>query len=74
MSISLIPADGKALTRLTQGAAGRSFALTVRDQVVAAPRVDGPITKGRVLITGNLTRGDANGIVDRLKGGAAQST
>ncbi len=72
VSISLIPADGKALTRLTQGAAGRSFALTVRDQVVAAPRLDGPITKGRVLITGNLTRGDASGIVDRLKGGAVK--
>ena len=74
VSISLTPADGKALTHLTQGAVGRSFALTVRDQVVAAPRVEGPITKGRVLIAGNFTRVDADGIVDRLKGGAAKST
>jgi SecD-like export protein len=74
VSLSLIPADGRALTRLTRGATGRSFALTVRDQVVAAPRVDAPITKGRILISGNLTRDAANTIVNRLKGRAAQST
>jgi hypothetical protein len=74
VSFSLIPADGKALTRLTRGAVGRAFALTVRDQVVAAPRVDAPITKGRVLITGNLSQGDADGIVNRLRGRAARST
>jgi hypothetical protein len=74
VSLSLIPADGRALTRLTRSAAGRPFALTVRDQVVAAPRVDAPITKGRILISGNLTSGDANTIVNRLKGRTAQST
>jgi preprotein translocase subunit SecD len=73
VSLSLIPPDGKALTRLTRSAAGRPFALTVRDQVVAAPRVDAPITKGHILISGNLTRDDANSIVNRLKGRAAQS-
>ena len=74
VSISLIPADGKALTRLTRGATGRAFALAVRDQVVAAPRVEGTITKGRVLITGNLTQGDASGIVNHIRGKAVQST
>jgi hypothetical protein len=74
VSLSLIPADGRALTRLTRASAGRPFALTVRDQVVAAPRVDAPITKGRILISGNLTRQDADTIVNRLKGRAAQST
>lgn len=73
VSLSLIPADGRALTHLTRAAAGRAFALTVRDQVVTAPRVDAPITKGRVLITGNLTQSDANGIVSRLRGIAAQA-
>jgi hypothetical protein len=73
VSLSLIPADGKALTRLTRGAVGRSFALTVRNQVVAAPRVDSPITKSRVLITGNLTEGDAANMVNRLRGKAVQS-
>lgn len=73
VSLSLTPADGAALTRLTRGAVGRSFALTVADQVVATPRVDAPITRGRVLITGSLTQGDATGIVNRLKGAAAQS-
>lgn len=68
VSITLIPADGRALKRLTQRSAGRPYALTVRDQVVAAPRVDAPITKGRVLISGNFTRQQANEIVDRLKG------
>jgi hypothetical protein len=71
VSLSLIPADGKALTRLTRQATGRSFALTVRDQVVAAPRVDAPITKGRILITGNFSQGDAKDIVSRLRGNAA---
>jgi hypothetical protein len=74
VSISLIPADGRALKNLTRNAAGRAFALTVRDQVVAAPRVDAPITKGRVLITGNLTRSAAEGIVDRLKTGKGAPT
>lgn len=69
VSISLIPADGRALKQLTRNAAGRTFALTVHDQVVAAPRVDAPITKGRVLITGNLSRGAAQDIVNRLKTG-----
>ncbi len=73
VSLSLIPADGKALTRLTRTSAGRPFALTVRDQVVAAPRVDAPITKGRILISGNLSHDDATTIVDKLKGHTAQS-
>jgi len=74
VSLSLTPADGRALTRLTRAAAGRPYALTVRDQVVAAPRVDAPITKGHILISGNFTRDDATGIVDRLKGRTLQST
>ncbi|WP_460336103.1 SecDF P1 head subdomain-containing protein [Actinoallomurus acanthiterrae] len=71
VSLSLTPADGRALKNLTRNAAGRAFALTVREQVVAAPRVDAPITKGRVLITGNLTRIAAEDIVARLKDGKA---
>jgi hypothetical protein len=74
VSLSLTPADTKALTRLTRSAGGRPYALTVRDQVVAAPRVDGPITKGRILISGHLTRDSANVILNRLKGRAVQST
>jgi preprotein translocase subunit SecD len=73
VSLSLTPADGKALTRLTRTSAGRPFALTVRNQVIAAPRVDAPITKGRILISGNFTREDADSIVERLKGHATQS-
>lgn len=74
VSLTLIPPDSKALRRLTRGTPGRFFALTVRDQIVTAPRVDAPITKGRVLITGNLTQRDANAIVSRLKGKPVQST
>jgi hypothetical protein len=74
VSLTLIPPDGKALRRLTGGSPGRFFALTVRDQIVTAPRVDAPITKGRVLITGNLTRTDANALVNRLKGRPAPQT
>ncbi|GAA4621120.1 hypothetical protein GCM10023196_007750 [Actinoallomurus vinaceus] len=71
VSLTLTPADGRALKSLTRNAAGRAFALTVREQIVAAPRVDAPITKGRVLITGNLTRIAAEDIVARLKDGKA---
>lgn len=71
VSISLIEADGKALARLTRGAVGRPFAFTIRDRVIAAPRVDAPITEGRLLITGNLTQDAANTIVRRLKRGDA---
>lgn len=73
VSLSLTPADGRALTRLTRGATGHPFALTVHDQVVAAPRVDAPITKGHILISGYSTRGDAITIVNRLKGHSTQS-
>lgn len=73
VSLSLIPSDGRALTRLTRTAVGRPYALTVRDQVVAAPRVDAPITKGHILISGDLTRDAANTIVNRLKGRSTQS-
>jgi hypothetical protein len=73
VSLNLTPADGRALTRLTRRAPGRPYALTVRDQVVAAPRVDAPITKGHVLITGYATRADATGVLNRLKGHVAQS-
>lgn len=73
VSLSLAPADGRALTRLTRTAVGRPYALTVRDQVVAAPQVDAPITKGHILISGNLTREAANTIVARLKGRTSQS-
>lgn len=73
VSLRLTPSDGKALTRLTRTSTGRPFALTVRNQVVAAPRVDAPITKGRILISGNFTRDDAKSIVDRLKGHTSQS-
>lgn len=68
VSVSLMPPDGKALKQLTSGPPGRFFALTVRDQIVTAPRVDAPITKGQLLITGNLSQNDANAIVNRLRG------
>lgn len=69
ISISLIPADGRALKHLTRDAAGRTYVLAVRDQVVAAPRVDAPITSGRVLITGYLTQSAAADVVNGLKSG-----
>lgn len=74
VSMSLHGADGKALARLTRGAAGRVFALTVRNQVIAAPRVDAPITKGRILITGGLTKATADTMVKTLSGKSAQAT
>ncbi len=58
---------------VTQEIPGPQCPLGVQGEGGAAPRVDAPITKGRILISGNLTRGDADGLVNRLRGKATES-
>jgi hypothetical protein len=67
VSISLYSGDGHALAKLTKGNVGRDYALVVGGRLVAAPRVDAPITKGRILITGGLTKASADSIMKQLK-------
>lgn len=69
VSISLLPADSRSFASLTRRmAGGGSLALVVQGRLVTAPSVQGPITKGRLLISGATRREDADQLVSQLKG------
>jgi hypothetical protein len=68
VSIKLLSADAKAFADLTRRMVGKNLAFVVRGRLVTAPRVDTPITKGQVLITGTPTRADAERTVRELRG------
>jgi SecD-like export protein len=70
VSMSLLPADSKSFASLTRRMTGGSLALVVRGRVVTAPSVSGPITKGKILITGATRREEADRLVRELKGAA----
>ncbi len=70
VSMSLLPADSRSFASLTRRMTGGSLALVVRGRVVTAPSVSGPITKGKILITGATRREDADRLVRELKGAA----
>jgi hypothetical protein len=69
VSISLLPSDSKSFAALTRRvASGGSLALVMRGRLVTAPRVQEPITEGKILITGAPRRQDADRLVNQLKG------
>jgi hypothetical protein len=68
VSIKLLSADAKAFADLTRRMVGQNLAFVVRGRLVTAPRVDMPITKGQILITGITTRADAERTVSELRG------
>jgi hypothetical protein len=68
VSISLLPPDRRAFARLTRAMVGRDVAFVVRGRLVTATRVETPITRGKILISGNPTRADADRLVRELKG------
>ena len=70
VSMSLLPADSRSFASLTRRMSGGSLALVVRGRVVTAPSVSGPITEGRILITGATRREEADRLVRELKGAA----
>ncbi|HEU5155400.1 MAG TPA: hypothetical protein VFU43_00250 [Streptosporangiaceae bacterium] len=70
VSMSLLPRDSKSFAALTRRMTGGSLALVVRGRVVTAPSVSGPITEGKILITGATRREDADRLVRELKGAA----
>lgn len=68
VSISLLPADRHAFADLTRKSVGRELAFVVRGRLITAPRVEMPITRGRVIIAGSFTRQAADRLVHELKG------
>ncbi|WP_157995863.1 SecDF P1 head subdomain-containing protein [Thermomonospora amylolytica] len=68
VAIELAGADRRAFAELTRATAGRTVAFVVRDQLITAPRVDMPITDGKVVVTGRFSRADAERLVRTLRG------
>jgi len=68
VAIELAGADRRAFAELTKVTAGRTVAFVVRDQLITAPRVDMPITDGKVVVSGRFTRADAERLVRTLRG------
>jgi preprotein translocase subunit SecD len=66
--IELLPADARAFAGLTRKLVGQNLAFVVRGKLVTAPRVDMPITRGEILITGATTRADAERTLNELRG------
>jgi preprotein translocase subunit SecD len=68
ISISLLPPDARAFASLTRTMTGRQLAFVVGDRLVTAPRVEAPITRGKILIDGSFSRPDAERLIRELKG------
>jgi preprotein translocase subunit SecD len=69
VSISLLPADRRAFANLTRTMAGKSLAFVVGDRLVTAPRVETPVTRGKIILSGAPTRADADRLVRELTHG-----
>ncbi|MGH3389146.1 MAG: SecDF P1 head subdomain-containing protein [Actinomadura sp.] len=68
ISISLLPADKRAFADFTRSLTGRIVLFVVRDRVLTTPRVEAPITQGKILIAGGFSRPDADRLVRELTG------
>jgi SecD-like export protein len=68
VSITLLHPDARAFADLTRRMVGQNLAFVVRGRLVTAPRVDMPITKGQILITGPTTRAAAERTLKELRG------
>ncbi|WP_165970717.1 hypothetical protein [Actinomadura sp. 6K520] len=75
VQLELTPADGAEFGRLTGEAAGRPaetggrlIAMIVGGTVISAPMVQGPITGGEVMISGDFDRAGAEDLVRRMTG------
>ncbi|WP_245679616.1 SecDF P1 head subdomain-containing protein [Actinomadura hibisca] len=68
VAVALRSADQRAFADLTRATVGRQVAFVVREQLVTAPRVDTPITDGKVVITGPPTKPEAEKILRELRG------
>ncbi|WP_018654777.1 SecDF P1 head subdomain-containing protein [Actinomadura flavalba] len=68
VAVTLRGPDRRAFATLTRASVGRDVAFVTGDQLVTAPRVDMPITDGKVVITGSPNRAEADRLVTRLRG------
>ncbi|MGI5165399.1 SecDF P1 head subdomain-containing protein [Spirillospora sp. CA-253888] len=68
VAVALRSADQRAFADLTRATVGRQVVFVVREQLVTAPRVDTPITDGKVVITGPPSRPEAEKILRELRG------
>ncbi|WP_235828505.1 SecDF P1 head subdomain-containing protein [Actinomadura rubteroloni] len=68
VALTLRAADRSAFGRLTRGMVGRDLAFVVGGRLVTAPRVDMPITDGKVVITGPVNRAAAALLARQLRG------
>lgn len=68
ISLHLVGADRSAFANLTRARSGGQLALVVNGQVVTAPRVDAPVTGGRILVTGQFSQANADKLAYDLTG------
>ncbi|MFC4913723.1 SecDF P1 head subdomain-containing protein [Actinomadura gamaensis] len=68
VAVTLRPSDRKAFAQLTRATVGRDVAFVVSNRLITAPRVEMPITDGKVVITGTPDHASANRLVHDLKG------
>ncbi|GAA2606231.1 hypothetical protein SMC26_32455 [Actinomadura fulvescens] len=68
VALTLRTTDRRAFADLTRAMVGKDLAFVVRDRLVTVPRVEMPISDGKVVITGTSSKGDAEKLVRELKG------
>ncbi|MFG1998859.1 hypothetical protein ACGFNU_06885 [Spirillospora sp. NPDC048911] len=68
VALTLRTADRKAFADLTRAMVGRDLAFVVRERLVTVPRVEMPISDGKVVITGTNSKADAEKLLRELKG------
>ncbi|MFI0452179.1 SecDF P1 head subdomain-containing protein [Actinomadura sp. 6N118] len=68
VALTLRTTDRKAFADLTRAMVGKDLAFVVRDRLVTVPRVEMPISDGKVVITGTNSKGDADKLLRELKG------
>ncbi|MEO5877523.1 MAG: hypothetical protein ABIS86_01490 [Streptosporangiaceae bacterium] len=68
LSVKLLSGDRSAFAKLTRANLKKQVALVVNGKVITAPRIDDPITGGRLLVTGQFTKPAADQLALELTG------
>lgn len=68
VSLQLVGADREAFARITRAQLHKQVVMVVNGQAITAPRVDSPITGGRLLLTGRFSREGAERLAHDLTG------
>lgn len=67
ISISLSPDAAKRFATLTEKHVGKPMQLVIGDRILMTPRIQTPITGGRVQITGPFSRAEAEAMIAKLR-------